>query len=879
MKEHKGDSQTNTTKYIPYFWARPSYALKLQPLLLWQSLSLFWLCGILAPTWPLPILGTSVLFWIIDSRLHSLKHTCFALCIFLLGLGAFFLSLNPRPPYPAWALDPSTNIAQSLPLTGRISKVQSLSDGRLRIFLQNVHVQNHAEKNLPGSMVWTWQQHEKYTKNAQVYPYPLPGQYVNIQAKINTTQGFQNKGLSDYGFYWQSQGVFWRIWSRGDYGNPRFFGQAHALAQTRENVRMHFHKALAPLTTDAGPLRLQALAFLPALLFGEKYHLSPHTFELMTSASLVHSLALSGQHLAVVGVLVLFLGLAIRFLRPQIFLYLPRQSLLGIMSLPLALMYLWLGNAPPSLIRASLMLLLGVIIYVRHKPNTLADVLLLTVLLISFFSPLALYQVGLQLSVLCVASIVLVLPLLRRIPRPYSFMLRYKPVHYFMATFARKILQILLISLGIQIVLLPIFLLYFPPAGPWFMLNIIWLPILSLWVLPLIALGFMASLLASVEFLSFFLSISTYLLHMASLPCEFLLHALNTMDAHDLFNFPALLRPSGTTVLAWIVLSLGLGLLVGRMGQVSGALLQKKLPLLLMLSTCLLFAEPVWRSIKHWQNNIYLDMIDVGQGQAIALTFKGGIRVLIDGGGLMSNHFDTGADIVVPSLSYAQAPRLHAVINSHPDTDHARGLMAVLQKMSVTHFYKNHEAFHNREAQFLKRLAHTKAYALPQILYAGDRIALPNHGEQTLYFQVVHAPKASTLQGNNASLVLRLVAEEKGKTHGLALICGDIEQEGLLDLLASKQDLSAEVLILPHHGAASSYVPKLYAAVKPNMALVSAGRNNKFGFPSSEVRQILAQKNIPLYSTAEYGHMRIRLQGARFMSSDSIIGKLYTMLP
>ncbi len=855
---------------MPRFWARRSYLPKLQPLLLWQSLSLFWLCGILAPSWPLPILGAAIVFWIIDNRLRSLKNSSFAILLFFIGLNVFFLSLNPRPPYPDWALDPNTHTAQILPLTGRINKVQSLSDGRLRIFLQEVHVQNHAEKSLRGTMIWTWQQQEKH-KNFR----PLPGQYVNIQAKINTTHGFQNQGLSDYGFYWQSQGVFWRIWSRGDYGNPHFFGQAHAFAQVRERARLAFYKSIAPLTLDADPTRLQALAFLPALLFGEKYDLSPHTFELMASASLVHSLALSGQHLALVGVLMLLLGLAIRFLQPQIFLYIPRQSLLGILSLPLALLYLWLGNAPPSLIRACIMLLLGVIIYVRHKPNTLVDVLLLTVLLISFVSPLSLYQVGLQLSVLCVASIALVLPLLRRIPKPYSFMVRHKPLRYFLAIFARNLAQILLISLSIQVVLLPIFLLYFPPAGPWFILNIMWLPILSLWVLPLMALGFMSSLLASIEFLSFFIPISTFLLHMASWPCELLLHLLHTMESQGLFNFPALLRPNGTSILAWIALSLGLGLMAGRMKKFPNSLLQKKILTLLILSTILLFAEPVWRSIKHWQNNIYLDMIDVGQGQAIALTFKGGIRVLIDGGGVVSKHFDTGADIVVPSLSHTQAPRLYAVINSHPDTDHARGLMAVLQKMSVTHFYKNHAPFRKHEAQFLKNLSYTKTYALPQVLYAGDRIALPSQGDKKLYFQVLHAPKEPILHGNNASLVLRLVAETAGKTHGLALICGDIEQEGLLRLLKSKQDLSAEVLILPHHGAASSHVPALYTAVNPSMALASAGKNNSFGFPSHAVRQSLAQKNIPLYSTAEHGHIRLTWHEITFANK----GKKQKILP
>lgn len=72
--------------------------------------------------------------------------------------------------------------------------------------------------------------------------------------------------------------------------------------------------------------------------------------ERINAAGLTHSLALSGQHLAVVG-LARWRSPGCGALAPGLFLRFPAYSLIGLLSLPLASAYLWLGDAPPSLVR------------------------------------------------------------------------------------------------------------------------------------------------------------------------------------------------------------------------------------------------------------------------------------------------------------------------------------------------------------------------------------------------------------------------------------------------------------------------------------------------------------------------------------------------
>ncbi|MBQ5727398.1 MAG: hypothetical protein IIV56_00535, partial [Mailhella sp.] len=116
---------------------------------------------------------------------------------------------------------------------------------------------------------------------------------------------------------------------------------------------------------------------------------------------------------------------------------------------------------------------------------------------------------------------------------------------------------------------------------------------------------------------------------------------------------------------------------------------------------------------------------------------------------------------------------------------------------------------------------------------------------------------------NDASLALRLSREGQG----LALLCGDMLSPMLGRLAESGQELGAEVLILPHHGAASSFQKNFYDAVSPRVTLASAAPFSHFGFPSRKVRQEMEQRGIPLLSTSELGTLQIRwkLENGRYV--------------
>jgi competence protein ComEC len=447
----------------------------------------------------------------------------------------------------------------------------------------------------------------------------------------------------------------------------------------------------------------------------------------------------------------------------------------------------------------------------------------------------------LQLSALSVAVIALVLPAAGHLAAACL------PGGGLLARFARGGMTMLLLSLCIQTALSPLTVRAFGRMALWFPLNLLWLPVLGVWVMPLALAGL---LLAGLDLAG----AAAVLLHLAALPAEALLALLDLLDTRDLLFAPAVLRPHWLSTAGFWLFCLAL----------PAALLRGKglrFPLLACLGLILL-AAPLIRS---WQESretlVRLRMLDVGQSQAIVVEWNGlgggqgdlpsSGRALVDGGGgFFSSAFDPGRDIVAPALTDNAPPRLEAVVSSHPDGDHLAGLLHILDQFRVGLFAANGEEPSPALALRLRGIL-ARRHLAPRLLKAGDRLPLgPDLVLETLWPPSRQGGRS--LRGNNASLVLRLVWQGQP----LALICGDLEGPALRRLLLLGADLRAPVLVVPHHGSAGSLIPGFYEAVRPRLALVSCGYGNQWGFPAPRVRKALEALSVPLYSTAVSGQIR-----------------------
>ena len=122
-------------------------------------------------------------------------------------------------------------------------------------------------------------------------------------------------------------------------------------------------------------------------------------------------------------------------------------------------------------------------------------------------------------------------------------------------------------------------------------------------------------------------------------------------------------------------------------------------------------------------------------------------------------------------------------------------------------------------------------------------------------FTILHPgpdDKSFFRKGNNLSCVL--MVETKGAK---VLLTGDIEKRVEKILIDESRrggyNLTADILVVPHHGSTTSSSEVFIDTVRPRYALFPVGYRNRFGFPKAEVVERYLQRNIDIYDTSQYG--------------------------
>ncbi len=239
-------------------------------------------------------------------------------------------------------------------------------------------------------------------------------------------------------------------------------------------------------------------------------------------------------------------------------------------------------------------------------------------------------------------------------------------------------------------------------------------------------------------------------------------------------------------------------------------------------------------------------LIDVGQGDAILLR-DGRRAVLVDGGGWERG--DLGGRVLLPALAAEGIRRLDAVVMTHPDRDHCRGLVDIAAYLPVREVWMG-EGW--EAAGCAGDLLAVPGAAL-RLLWAGERRTV---GRWRL--TALHPPVGERRGDNDRSLVL--LAEAEGAR---VLLSGDVEAWAEHGLLARHgKHLRADVLKVAHHGSRTSSTEAFLDAVRPRLALISAGPDNPYHHPSSVVLERLAERRIPTLRTDRHGMIRVRVEGA-----------------
>jgi competence protein ComEC len=248
-----------------------------------------------------------------------------------------------------------------------------------------------------------------------------------------------------------------------------------------------------------------------------------------------------------------------------------------------------------------------------------------------------------------------------------------------------------------------------------------------------------------------------------------------------------------------------------------------------------------------------LSFLDVGTGSAAVVRFTDGRSILIDAGPCRED-WDYGEKVVLPCLKSYNIDTLDAVIITHDDNDHLGGVVAVIDSIPVCAIYGNGRK--GNSDTYIRYNRTLQAHGIiPQRLHAGQPV--PNFEDIPIW--ILH-PDTSFLNDhindNDASVVLQIRVGQVA-----FLLPGDIESPAEDYILRYRETLGSDVLLVPHHGSASSSGMPFLEAVMPKIAVISTGKNNPHGHPSPQVLHRLEAIHCQVERTDLNGAVVLRTDG------------------
>lgn len=240
------------------------------------------------------------------------------------------------------------------------------------------------------------------------------------------------------------------------------------------------------------------------------------------------------------------------------------------------------------------------------------------------------------------------------------------------------------------------------------------------------------------------------------------------------------------------------------------------------LIAIVLFISLYWLSL-HKSDQLRVSLLDVGQGDSILIQTPYGQNVLIDGG---------PDDSVTYGLSRNMPwwdRTIDLMILTHPHDDHVSGLLDVIKRYNVKKIA--YTGVVHSSPNYLAWLKLVQVKKIPIVIIDQPRkIVLGND----CYLDVLY-PFDSLLNKeveniNNSSIAAKLVYKNVK-----FLLTGDIEKIIEEKLLASNVDISAHILKLAHHGSDTSSTEEFLKKVNPDIAIISVGKDNKFGHPNGRI--------------------------------------------
>jgi competence protein ComEC len=731
---------------------------------------------------------------------------------------------------------------------------------------------------------------------------------VRVLAALRRAEGFRNPGGSSFTDYLEQRGID----ASGAIKSPllverldeeRVFLPLAWLYEWRQRLLSLIEQKFSP----------ESAGVLAASLLGNRYYLARGSAERFREGGTFHVLVISGLHISFIGLVALFIMRRVT----------RRRAWQFAVSVSLLWGYTLAVGAEASVVRAALMFSVAALAPVLHRKASSLNAVGGAGLALLIWRPRDLFDPSFQLTFLSVLAIVVVAwPLLRRLqevgewrpthetPQPPAcarwFRLLGETLYWsergwqkemqhsawrcrlfktpLAARLERLHLQRLLryvagvsiVSIVVQLVLLPLLVLYFHRLS----LASIFLNVI------------VGALMALLSFIALLGLIVTQMSEALAVPLIKLAEGLSRLMIHSVDPFSSLRVASvrlpeytgaasivyGFYFVPLIILTVALARWnplrylssKEKREMFSRPVIIKANAFALMCALVLMVTHPL--SAGRPDGRLHVDFLDVGQGDAALLTMPDGTTLLVDGGGrprfrdfratvdedgavapFERDARGVGEAVVSEYLWWRGLAQVDYLLATHADADHIDGLNDVARNFKVRGALVARTPTNDAEyARFASTLQHERVPV--ELIARGDSLRFGAVTIDVLW--PVPTGDANAASGNEDSIVLRLRYGEK-----VFLLTGDIENKTEAMLTRFPEELRCDVVKVAHHGSKTSSTETFVRAARPSLAVVPVGLDSSYGHPHKEIVERWRASGAEVLTTGQRGTISVSTDG------------------
>ena len=710
--------------------------------------------------------------------------------------------------------------SEEVHIVGTINGVPEISDGKLKFAIEEVLLQ---DSNVPGIVKLVVLQ--DFASESLKRNMLFPGDRISAVARLKQPWSFRNPGIFSPGS--GRDGVS----AVGYVKSMKVLGQGKGLMTWVHRQRQRLGRIMDNSLSE------ESASLHKAIVPGLKRGISQEMRDGFSLTGLAHMLSISGTHFGLLGFIMFAMirGIVKRLpsnLLVRLTVIITPTQIAVLITLPVLISYAFISGASLPTIRSLVMVVIYMMALYSGRKDQWLNSLSIAAVVILLWQPDALFELSFQLSFFAVLSIGAVMEQFISNDKQQST-LQYRQVNHerekFIKRMGQRVGATVLITLAAVIGTAPFVVTYFnrfPLISP--LTNLLITPLICFIVLPL---GFFTGFIA--------LFFDMPLMPLSQLTDWVTIISLKLVKIFSHIPY-ATISVHSPTIAEVILYYLALIFLFTYKMNIK----IKLLPLIIVL---LIYIVRPYCSTDDFN----VTFLDVGQGEASIVQLPNKEIMLIDGG---VGKPDIGRMVIAPFLRSQGIKNIDYMVLSHAHPDHYGGLGFIMDNFTVREVWTNGNIM-ICEKSFLH--GSDKMQVIHRVMRRGDMLERDSykitvlHPYQTFY---ANSPRGDFSDENSRSLVFRV---DTGKVS--ILFTGDIEEEAEHDLLFLDKWLESDIIKIPHHGGKTSSSYEFIHAVKPKVAVVSAGKNNPFHHPH--------KKTLERYKIAGAEVFRTDMDGAITITS------------